>query len=116
MAPGCIFCGVDDVELHHVTGRPAPGRGYLDPDLVVPLCRRHHAQEHELLLRQRLAFLPGGSGQLAGRVVKLGAIAGRLADAKRELQLSSRGLIGLRGLLLDVADQLPAIGVDEAAS
>ena len=106
MAPACQFCGREPADLHHVTGRPAPGAPYLDPALVLPLCRRHHAQAHELLRRSRLDFLPPGPEQLPGRVLRVAELLARVGDAERELALSPRSTIGLSRLLLDAADGL----------
>ncbi len=106
MAPACQFCGREPAELHHLTGRPAPGASYLDPQLVFPLCRRHHAQTHELLRRSRTDFLPAGPEQLPGRVLRVAELLARVADAERELALSPRSAIGLARLLLDTADGL----------
>lgn len=36
----CILCDRTVVDLHHLTGRS--NGEYVDPDLVVPLCHRHH--------------------------------------------------------------------------
>jgi hypothetical protein len=44
----CLLCGASPVDLHHITGRLCADGPYLDPELVVPLCRRHHHGIHQI--------------------------------------------------------------------
>jgi len=43
----CARCGRPATEGHHPTGRSR--RAYLDPELIVGLCRRCHAGEHAVV-------------------------------------------------------------------
>jgi len=48
----CLFsCGRPVLQWHHLTGRGRNGP-YLDPDLKVPLCHRHHVLVHHDLRQQ----------------------------------------------------------------
>ncbi|MGH9291925.1 MAG: hypothetical protein ACRD0B_00195 [Acidimicrobiales bacterium] len=103
----CAYCGRRPVEMHHVTGRLAPGGLYLDPGLVIPLCRRHHSREHEVLLRQGLAFV-GSADPLGHRLARLLDLLGRLADHGRPLMLEGPALYALVELLGEAADDAAA--------
>jgi hypothetical protein len=80
---GCVLCGRSPVEWHHVTGRLAPEAAYFDRSLVVPLCKRHHDREHELLRRRRLEFVPLGADLLGHRLARLLEFIGRCAESGR---------------------------------
>ena len=97
----CHYCGRTGVELHHLTGRAAPGTPYLDPLLVVPLCKRHHDREHELLRRSRLEFLAPEDDQLGHRIARVLDFLGRSADHRRPVVLEGEALKGLHALLLE---------------
>ena len=49
----CMWCNAPAVDAHHLTGR-APGRFYLDPELVVPLCHDDHELAHDDLRAARV--------------------------------------------------------------
>lgn len=83
MHAGCVFCGRRPVAWHHPTGRTAPNGPYLDPDLTVPLCLRHHNREHELLRRAGWAFPPEGAEPAWWRLGRVFDLACRAADAGR---------------------------------
>jgi hypothetical protein len=51
---GCRVCGQFPVEAAHLVHRSRGAKGFNDPDLVVGLCRGHHA----LLDSHRLELLP----------------------------------------------------------
>ena len=115
MAPRCLFCGRRPVEHHHATGRPAAGEAYLDPRLVVPLCRRHHVREHELLRRLGLDALAPGADALEHRLVRLLDLLGRCAEHGHPFSLEPRSpygspATGLRDLLLEVVEALAERG------
>lgn len=102
----CHFCGCRPVEWHHCTGRIAPKCGYLDRALVVPLCKRHHDREHELLRRCGLEFLPPGGDPLGHRLARLLDFIGRCADHHRPFVFQPStpygdAVAGLHALLLE---------------
>jgi hypothetical protein len=103
----CLYCGRSPVQWHHVTGRPTPGAPYLDPALVVPLCKRHHDREHELLRRQGLEFLAPGAELLGHRRARLVDLVGRCAEDHRPFVLDACALAGLHALLLEAAAGSP---------
>ncbi|MDA8038474.1 MAG: hypothetical protein M0Z69_04810 [Actinomycetota bacterium] len=111
MTPRCLYCGRRPVEQHHVTGRLCPSGRYLDPRLSVPLCKRHHAREHEVLRRRGLAF-PDGADLTGHRLARLLDFLGRLGDHRRPLVLDGPALGGLCTLLLDATagerEEVPA--------
>jgi hypothetical protein len=104
----CLFCEQLAVAWHHLTGRATPSSLYLDRSLVVPLCRRHHDREHELLRRSNLEFLPAGADALGHRVARILELIGRCADNGRALTLEPRtpygdAIAGFYALLLEAA-------------
>lgn len=101
--PRCLFCGRGPVEWHHVTGRRVRDGAYLDPLLVVPLCKRHHDREEELLRRGGLEFLPPGADPVGHRLARLLDLIGRCADNGCQLVLSPDALRALHALLLEAA-------------
>lgn len=101
--PVCLFCGKGPVDWHHVTGRGAPDVPYLDPGLVVPLCRRHHAREHAVL-RAAGAEWPPGPGHLQHRLRRLVIHVGRCADTGRPFVIEAKAVPGLHSLLCEVLD------------
>lgn len=42
----CALCGGEPAHAHHLTGRPAPRQPYLDPQLTIGVCQRHHVMWH----------------------------------------------------------------------
>ncbi len=111
----CHYCGRNGVELHHVTGRAAPGAPYLDRLLVVPLCKRHHDRDHELLRRRGFEFLTPGDDQLGHRVARILDFLGRSADFGRPVVLEGEVLKGFHALLLEALDALGEERWDGAA-
>lgn len=106
MTARCLFCGGFAAAWHHVTGRAVSGAPYFDRSLVVPLCRRHHAREHELLRRNDLDFLPVGADPLGHRLARVLDLIGRCADHKRTFVLEpctpyGSAVAGLHALLLE---------------
>lgn len=99
---GCLYCGTWPVEEHHPTGRLAPDCRYLDPGLVVPLCKRHHDREREVQRRRGLDF-PAGADVLGHRLARLLDFLGRLADHGRPLVLVGAPLSALHALLVEAA-------------
>jgi len=53
---GCALCDADAVHGHHLTGRSAPDQSYLDPALVLGVCRHHHVNLHVWLRAVGLAW------------------------------------------------------------
>lgn len=80
MSTRCLFCGRRPVEWHHLTGRLAPDGCYLDPALVLALCKRHHDREHELLRRAALEFPSIGSDLTGHRLARLLSFLRRCGD------------------------------------
>jgi hypothetical protein len=101
---GCLWCGAQSVEQHHVTGRTAPGGEYFDPALTTPLCVRHHAAQHVLLRRIGLDWPEPGGLALPYRLRRLGVALGRVADLRRPFVLSVPASLGAHALLIEAAD------------
>jgi hypothetical protein len=85
----CLICGVEVTEAHHPTGRDPQGL-YLDPALVLPLCRDHHELSHDDWRMLRIADpAEGCSGaapltlveRVALRLRRLATMTARLAAA-----------------------------------
>jgi len=68
---------------------------------VIPLCKRHHDREHELLLRTRLEFLTPDSDSIGHRLARVLDFLGRSADHGRPVVLEGEVLNGFHGLLLE---------------
>jgi hypothetical protein len=66
-----------------VTGRAVANGEYLDPGLVVPLCRRHHSREHVVLADMDLEWLPDEGDSLAYRLRRVRLFFERCADFGR---------------------------------
>lgn len=82
----CAACGLDvAIERHHATGTTPAATGrrrYLDPALVVPLCRRDHVAVHAAWERLGLACRPDPLNAFevnALRLYRLGSTLGRLS-------------------------------------
>jgi hypothetical protein len=81
----CLFaCGRPVLQWHHLTGRGRTGF-YLDPDLVVPLCHRHHVLVHHDLRQQHVDFPPtdllwNREAETAFRLSRLAPFFARWAD------------------------------------
>ena len=104
MATPCILCGERAEHAHHATGRPAPDGAYMDPALVVDLCRRCHVAEHSGLRRLGLDFPANGDELLAHRLVRLVAIANRCADLGHPFVVQPDPARALGALLRSAAD------------
>jgi len=104
--PPCVFCARPGEHWHHLTGRPAPKAPYLDPDLVVALCRRHHAREHVLLADKALEWLPAGVDPLLHRLRRVVCFAERCADFHRAFRLEPPSALALAGLHDEALDAL----------
>jgi hypothetical protein len=83
----------------------------LDRALVVPLCRRHHGREHELLRRNGLDFLPVDADPLGHRLARVLDLIGRCADHGRPFVLEpctpyGNTVAGLHVLLLEAVGTL----------
>jgi hypothetical protein len=105
----CIFCGRRPIDWHHLTGRAVAEGEYLDPELVVPFCRRHHSREHVLLADKGLEWLPDGDDSLVHRLRRVRLFFERCADFGRVPVLDPASERAL-GLLLgeDIAALLAA--------
>jgi hypothetical protein len=97
VAMTCAICGEAYDDLHDITGRDSAG-GYLDPELLAPLCH----SDHELCGNDdwntlgihdasRSTFLDS----LELRLARLGSFMGRLAEALPEPLATLIGLIAL---------------------
>jgi len=109
MTGRCVACGRrGPIEGHHLSGRPAAGCGYLDPELVVSLCRGCHVSEHVGLRRLGLEFpAPGNDDSVtAHRLRRVGAYVGARASNGRALFLAPASGAALADLLRQVADIL----------
>lgn len=98
----CLFCGARGaVDAHHATGRRGAGQPYLDPWLVIPLCRRCHVMVHVGLRRAGLGSPMGDT--LSHRLARVAELGNRCADGGRGLALDVCSTRGLAMLLLDGA-------------
>lgn len=110
----CLLCGLPATAQHHLTGRIAPKGRYLDPSLVVPLCRRHHDREHELLRREGLEFPAPGADLIGHRVARVLAFMGRCGEHRCPFVLEpvtpyGDAVAALHGLLFEaLGDPAPA--------
>lgn len=100
----CLYCASPAAHEHHLTGRPAPGAPYLDPALVVALCRSCHVGEHAALRRLGLDWPTGDL--TAHRLARTAAVSVRLGDLGRPLVLDLGPTRALGGLLLAGAEVL----------
>lgn len=108
----CLLCGRGPIEWHHVTGRLAPKGRYLDRALVVPVCKRHHDREHELLRRRRLELPAAGTDLLGHRVARLLDFIGRCAESGQRFVVETvtpwgDAVSGLYALLFEAACAAP---------
>jgi hypothetical protein len=108
--PACIFCGHWPVDWHHLTGRRSTDGEYLDPRLVVPLCRRHHAREHTLLRDKHLEFPPDGADLLGHRLRRVVVFAERCGDFGRPFQLEPASAQALARLVTEAVSVIAAEG------
>ncbi len=108
MIDRCSLCGLrGPVDLHHITGRPAPDAGYFDPALTNALCRACHATEHAGLRVLGLGFPRPDADVAAHRLFRVAAHLSGIADAGRPFVLgpaSGRGLVTLLRECADVLD------------
>ncbi len=102
--PRSIFCGRRPVDFHHVTGRSAPDGEYLDPALVVALCRKHHSREHVVLTDLDLEWPPEGGALLAHRLRRARAFVDRSATFRRPLVLDPVVQAALAALIGEAAE------------
>jgi hypothetical protein len=80
----CSLCFEPAKHLHHLTGRD-PNRDRLDPDLVSPLCVRHHVLMHNVLRSQHIdvagrAPWTTPAESVAFRLLRLAVFFGLYAD------------------------------------
>jgi hypothetical protein len=101
----CLYCGRRPIEMHHITGRTAAQGPYCDPKLVLPLCKRHHSREHEILGRRRLSF-PRGADLLGHRLARALDFLGRVADHGRPLVIDGDALDALHALFYEASTGL----------
>jgi hypothetical protein len=98
----CPFCGRPAVHLHHITGRCRADGPYLDPGLVIGLCKRCHNAEHAALRRAGLEW-PSGD-ELQHRLLRLAHLLVRIHQLGRPIELGSRSAEALVGLLRELVD------------
>lgn len=114
MTGTCALCGCSGlVDQHHLTGRPAPGRRYSDPALVVPLCSSCHRGAgglHPILRCAGLDLLPPGADLLAHRLRRVAMTAELVAGAARPFTLAPPATRGLGQLLRDAAEVVEGVG------
>ena len=108
---GCVLCGDSQVQLHHLTCRPSPGRPYFDEDLRITLCcrppRNCHARIHAILRTLEFDFLPDGLDSLAYRVLLVKMHLRMCIDAGVTFVLADESAYrALESLLLEVAGAL----------
>ena len=107
MPSACSLCGrVGPVHAHHLTGRPAPGAPYGDPDLVVAVCARCHSAAgglHQTLRALGVEFPAPGVDVLAHRLRRVAVHAELVAEAACPLVLVPRSARGLAALLREAA-------------
>ena len=103
---GCAWCGARVVEHHHPSGRVEPNGPYLDGELVIALCKAHHALAHVMLRRLGLDWLPVATPPLPYRVRRLAVHVGHAASLGRPVVFEPAVAWGLHALLLDAADLL----------
>jgi hypothetical protein len=103
-AAGCAICGTRPTDAHHITGRRAPDGPYLDPDLVIPLCGRHHQTMHVALRAAGLDWPDRDDvvSLIAYRARRLGVHARVIADARRPLTLEPKAGLALVRLLVEM--------------
>jgi hypothetical protein len=100
MSDRCVFCGGRAVEGHHPTGR-AIDKCYLDPEFVVPACRRCNCLDHHTW---RVAGLDHIRDPNVARLRRTALFLARLADVGRSLP--AEGCAGVASCLGRVADAL----------
>ncbi len=111
----CVLCGwVGPISLHHITGRPGPGRPYLDPDIVIPLCPPCHTGTggvHPLLRVAGLAWPRPGEDLDAFRLRRLGFHARLASAAGRRFVLDSKPSDAFAGVAFGAGDRLGSPGM-----
>lgn len=120
MPTACSLCGaVGPVHAHHLTGRPAPGAPYGDPDLVVAVCARCHGAAgglHQTLRTLGVEFPAPGVDVLAHRLRRTAIHAELVAEVGRPLVLAPKSARGLAALLREAAVAVDAALIREGAA
>jgi len=98
----CALCDEDAAHGHHLTGRPAPGRSYLDPALVLGVCRHHHVNLHVWLRAVGLAWPSGNT--VAYRLRRVAVHLRAVAGQGRPFTLGPRPAEALADLLDEAAE------------